>query len=85
MMTRIVLVLAAFLSPFLFPYPATILLSFVAGLVLPPVPLLVGAMTDALYFSPGAGAFPVALIIGLGLSVATFFMQGFLKARIMAA
>ncbi len=85
MMTRVVLVIAAFLSPFLFPYPATIILSFAAGLVLPPVPLLVGAITDALYFTPGVASFPIASVTGLVLSVAAFFMQRFLKARIMAA
>lgn len=84
MMARAAVVIAALLSPLLFPYPLTLLLSFLAGLVLPPVPLVTGIIADALYFTPGAAAFPIASAAGLSLSVASFFMQRFLKARIMA-
>lgn len=85
MIVRAALVIAALLSPLLFPYPATLLLSFLAGLVLPTVPLVAGIATDALYFTPGVAAFPAASAAGLALSIATFFMQRFLKARIMSA
>lgn len=85
MMARAALVAAALLSPLLFPYPLTLVLSFLAGLAFPPVPFVAGIIADALYFTPGAAWFPAASAAGLALSVGAFFMQRFLKARIMAA
>ncbi len=85
MIARVALVGAALLSPLLFPYPFALLLSFLAGLVLPPVPLITGLIADVLYFTPGVAAFPAATVAGLFMSVATFFIQRFLKARIISA
>lgn len=75
--------LAAFFSPFVFPFPATILLSLAASIFFPPVALLAGLLTDFLYYTPGASAWPVASTLGLFLSVLGLFVRRFLKARII--
>ncbi len=80
---RVVFGAAALLSPFMFPYPFTMLLSFVASLYFPPLGFLVGVLTDFLYYTPSAFPVPLATVLGIFISVGAFFMQRFLKARIM--
>ncbi len=82
-MMRFVLIALAVLSPFLFPYPVTLALSFVASLFYPPLALVVGILTDLLYYVPSVAPLPLAVLTGLALSIAAFFMQRFLKTRIM--
>lgn len=81
-MIRAILVLAALLSPFLFPYPYTLLLSFIASLYVPPAALLSGIVTDLFYYVPAAGL-PLGLIFGALLSVIALFVRRFIKARII--
>lgn len=83
-MMRIVLAAAAFLSPFFFPFPATLVLAALASLYLPPIALLVGILTDLLYYTPGAATWPIATILGLFISLAALLVRRFLKARIIA-
>ncbi len=82
-MIRIVLSVAALLSPFLFPYPATLLLSIAASLLFPPIGLLAGLLTDLAYFVPAASVLPVATVTGLAISVISVFVRRFFKARII--
>ena len=83
-MTRSVLAAAAVLSVFLFPYPLTLLLSFLASLYLTPVALVVGILADLVYFAPGAAPVPFMSLLGGGLSVLALLVRRFVKARIMS-
>lgn len=80
---RVLLAALAALSPFFFPYPATVLLSFAASLFFPYLALGIGILTDALYLAPNAAFFPVATGIGAVTSLLAFFVRRFIKARIM--
>lgn len=84
-MIRAVLALGAFLSVFLFPYPLTALLSFVASLYLPGVALLVGILVDLLYYVPEAAPYglPAASLFGLFLSLVALVVRRFVRARII--
>ncbi len=82
-MMRYALAALALLSPFLFPYPATLAFSFAASVFLPPVGLLAGLLTDVLYYTPGASGWPIAVIAGLFISIIGFFVRRFLKTRII--
>jgi hypothetical protein len=81
-MIRAVVIGSALLSPFLFPAPVTFVLSFFAGLFVPLVPLLSGAILEFLYGAPGV-SLPVALIAGAFLSMLAMLVRGFIKTRIM--
>lgn len=82
-MIRVSLIALALLSPFFFPWPVTLVLGFVAATFLPPVALLVGALSDALYYIPGASVVPLATLVGLcGMGLATVVHQ-FVKTRII--
>ena len=82
-MIRYLFFAAAALSPFLFSFPMTLALSFAAGMYAPLVPFFIGVMTDLLYYTPGAYAWPLASSIGLVLTGVVFMVRRFLKARIM--
>lgn len=79
---RILLIGLAVLSPFLFPVPLTFVLSFFAGLFVPLIPLLSGALLEYLYGVPSE-ALPLGLLIGALLCALSFFVRGFIKTRIM--
>lgn len=81
-MMKILAILLAVLSPLLFPAVLATLLVFFAAIVLPPLGLLAGVLTDALYYTPGA-PFPYATLIGAGISVAGYAVHQFIKTRIM--
>jgi hypothetical protein len=81
-MIRAILLVAAFVSIFLFPYPATFILSFIASLFFPPAALIAGIITDLVYFVPGAYAFPLGIVLGALLSLIAFFVRRFAKTRI---
>mgnify|MGYP003421979206 CR=1 FL=1 len=84
-MIRVVVVVAAIFSPFLFPYPATLLFSFAASLYFPLAGVLLGVLTDLLYYVPGASAFslPVGTISGALISGGALLVRRFVKARII--
>lgn len=83
-MIRVALVIGAFLSPFLFPYPFTLFLSFLASMTMPWVALLVGLLVDALFFTPQGGGIPLATILGGVASLGAIIVRRFIKARIMS-
>ncbi len=82
-MMRFLFVLLALASVFLFPYPATLILSFAAGLFVPAIPLVSGILVDLYYHAPGASLVPLATIYGALLSIAAVVVQRFIKARII--
>jgi uncharacterized membrane protein (UPF0136 family) len=88
-MIRSILTLASFLSLFLFPYPYTLLLSFVASLFFPWVSLVVGIIADTVYFVPhppqgGGLSIPYATLFGACASLLALFVRRFMKARIIS-
>lgn len=82
-MIRSILSVFALLSPFLFPYPVTIILSAAASVFFPPIGFLAGLVADVLYYTPSASIVPVAALLGLSISVAGLFVRRFFKARII--
>lgn len=81
-MIRILLFSLSVLSLFWFPYPYTLVLSFVASLYFPPAAFLIGIGADLLYLP--SGTFPLASAVGLGLSLFSVFVHRFTKARIIS-
>ncbi len=84
-MIRVVLVFAALLSPFLFPFPVTLLLMFAAATFLPVAALVVGILVDVLYYSPEASFLPVGVLSGAVLALLGLLVRRFVKARIISA
>lgn len=82
-MIRFVLIAASVSSLFLFPYPLTLILSFVASLFFPPTAFLIGAFADLLYFTSYDSALPTALLFGIGLSLIALFVRRFVRTRII--
>lgn len=82
-MIRIVFSIVAFLSPFFFPFSLTLLLSFLAGLFLPVIPLIVGILVDLLYYVPDASLLPLGTLYGALLAVVSYVVRQFVKARII--
>ena len=83
MILRGVIILSAFLSAFLFPYPFTVLLSFGAALIFPPLGVVIGVLVDVLYFAPGVSAWPHAVLIGLLVSLIALVVRRFVRTRII--
>ncbi|MCI0597608.1 hypothetical protein L0Y34_00825 [Candidatus Parcubacteria bacterium] len=84
-MIKTILIVAALLSVFWFPYPMTLILSFAASFFFPPVAFVVGLLSDLVYFVPGAYPVPLGVSLGLGLSLLAFVMRNVVRTRIMAA
>lgn len=84
-MKRTGLTLAALLSTIVFPYPLTVVFSFVASLFFFPAALFAGVLADLLYHAPGAESFPFATLIGAGISVLAVLVRRFVSSRIMSA
>lgn len=82
-MIRSVVILAAVLSLFLFPWPFALVLATSASLMLPVSGVALGIVYDALYM-PG-GSWPLATTAGLLLTGAALLVRRFIKARIMTA
>ncbi|HEY4489578.1 MAG TPA: hypothetical protein VJA87_03830 [Candidatus Paceibacterota bacterium] len=70
-----------FVSLFFFPWPMTLVASFAAGIVFPPLALIVGVLVDVLY-SPGEGLF-VGTLWGAGLAALAYGVRYFVRTRIM--
>lgn len=72
----------AMLSPFFFPWPFAVASALIAGFFFPPIALVTGVLLDALYFN-GHG-FPQFTIFGIIATLILFFVQQFVKTRIMS-
>ncbi|MEA2701947.1 MAG: hypothetical protein QOE22_656 [Candidatus Parcubacteria bacterium] len=70
-----------FVSLFFFPWPMTLVASFAAGLVFPPLALVVGILVDVLY-SPGTGWF-IGATSGVILCALSYGVRHIVKTRIM--
>ena len=78
----ILLVSLAILGPFFFPWSVALILGTFAALFFPPVIILTGVLIDTLYFS--THSFPYFTILSLIIAVVAFFVQQFVKTRIMS-
>ncbi len=70
-------------SPFFFPAPLSAAIVLVASVIVPPVGLLAGILTDALYRAPGM--LPYATLAGALASVLGYVVQRIIKTRIIGA
>lgn len=82
-MMRILSLCAAMISPFLFPFPLTLMLMALAGYFFAPAPLLVGILTDILYYVPDASPLPLGFLAGAGIALSAYAVRQFVKTRIM--
>ena len=80
-MIRYIVLVSSLLSLFWFPYPFTLVLSFVASLFFPPWALFIGFLSDLLYLP--SGAWPTATLLGALISLASVFVHRFIKTRII--
>jgi len=79
-----VLVTAA-LSLLFFPWPLTAALVALSALAIPAAPLALGLMADALYFTPGLHALPLATIVGALVTTLALFVRSRLSPGIIAS
>lgn len=77
---RIVVIGLSVLSLFLFPWPMTLTLGFIASLFFPPTALVLGVAAEFLY---GAHGVPYAVLVGAVVSIIAYVLRGFVKERIM--
>ncbi len=77
------LTLAALCSTALFPWWVTGILVVLLAPFEPLVPVAVGMLFDALYYAPGAHAFPVFSLYGLVLTVLAYFVRERVRASII--
>jgi hypothetical protein len=80
---RFVLIGAALMSTFLFPYPFTLVLSFLASIFVPWLALMIGFMNDVLFMVPADDRIPTATILGALASLVALLVRRFIKARII--
>lgn len=76
-------ILLALVSPVLFPAAFAAVIVLIASLFVPPVGLLAGALTDALYYTPSV-SIPYATLAGLCVSVLGYVVHQFIKTRIIS-
>jgi hypothetical protein len=81
-MSRTLAVLLALAAPLLLPAALAAVVVFIAAVVVPPLGLVAGVLTDALYYTP-AVSFPYATVIGAGITVVAYLVHQFIKTRIM--
>lgn len=77
---RIFLAALPFFAIFLFPWPLTLVTAFAAGLVFPPLPLIVGMLADVLY---APGGWWEGTSWGVGLSLGAYAVRYVVRTRIM--
>jgi hypothetical protein len=70
-----------FVSVFLFPWKLTALFMFLAGLVFPPIPAIVGVLSDVVYY-PGFGLYEGTLT-GILLTILAYAVRYIVRTRIM--
>lgn len=71
-----------FVSLFFFPWPMTLIASFAAGLVFPPLALIIGILVDVLY-SPGTGWHLIGTFTGLIVTALAYGVRYFVRTRVM--
>ena len=74
-MMRGALAISSFLSVIVFPWPFTVLVTFLASLLEPLIPLSAGLFADMLYYSPQAGAVPFYTLCGALLTALVYFVR----------
>ena len=70
------------LAPFIFPWEFSVFISAIASLFFPPAAFLTGMLLDVLYGS--AKSIPYFSLLGLGIGISAYFVQQFMKTRIMS-
>lgn len=80
-MIRYGILILALLAPFWFPFPLAILLLVVSSFLFPLSGVVIGVLTDALFYTTGV---PIATCIGIVASLVGFFAHRFLKAHIVS-
>jgi hypothetical protein len=83
-MKEFIAFIIALAAPLLFPGSLTFVLVAIASVIVPPVGLLAGVLSDALYYVPSVGI-PYATLIGLALTLGGYVVRQFIKTRIMSA
>lgn len=78
---RILLSVVALFTPFLFPWQLAALFTIFITLFVPIIAIPVGVLFDTLYY--GSYGFPYFTIAGIVLAIAAYFVQQFVKTRIM--
>lgn len=86
-MTRfaITTLVAAMFSLFVLPWPASVLLALASALSIPAAPLVVGLVADALYWTPGSHALPLATIVGALGTAAALLVRSRLSPGIISS
>ena len=82
-MMRGALVVAALASVLFFPWPVAALLALAGALLSPWLPLAVGLFADTLYFTPHAGAVPLATLLGALATAVALFVRSRLATGII--
>lgn len=78
-MMRGLLTLATLSSVIVFPWSVSVLLSLIAVVVEPFVPLAAGLFADTLYYTPQAATLPLFAICGALTTAGAFFVRSRLK------
>ena len=82
-MIQIALVVSACLAPLFSPIALSMALSVGAAAVLPLSSLAVGVLIDALYWSPGAYAYPFYTFVGGAITLVAYGARRFIETSIM--
>lgn len=72
----------AVLSVFFFPWPCTVAIALVGGYFFPPIALIAGVLLDVVYST--GHTIPYFSIFGILATFILFFVQQFVKTRIMS-
>lgn len=84
-MFRAAIVTIAALGLFWFPWPLSLLLIVVAGIVLPASALVLGVSVDLLFHPLTMGVMPYGIIVGIGMFGLGTVLRRFFASRIMGA
>lgn len=80
MVLKIFIFILSLLSLMWFPWPLTVVLMCLAGLVFPPFALFLGVVAELIY---GVSGFPVAFTTGLSIMLVSYVVRVFVKKRII--
>lgn len=78
---RVFFAVFPFISLFFLPWPMTLIAAFAAGLVFPPLAVIIGVLVDVLYH-PGTGWY-VGTVSGLLLCGLSYAVRYISRTRIM--
>jgi len=73
----------ACLSVLVFPWPLVACIALGSALTLPFLPLIMGFLTDAFYYAPYGGVFPLATVSGALVTILALFVRSRLLASII--